>query len=56
VPDLKSKTVAESKTLLTQAACTLGKVTGPASGKIVSQSPKANLDEPAGTKVDVRTG
>ncbi len=56
VPDLKGKTVAESKTLLTQAACSLGTVTGPRSGKIVSQSLKPNLDKPVGTKVDVRTG
>jgi Tol biopolymer transport system component len=56
VPDLTGKTVAESKTLLTQAACSLGKVTGSTSRRVVSQSPKPKLDEPAGTKVNIRTG
>jgi Tol biopolymer transport system component len=60
VPDLKHKTLKHAKNELKKAACTLGKVKGPkkhrSKRKIVSQSPKANKEEPAGTKVNVTLG
>jgi Tol biopolymer transport system component len=58
VPNLKHKTLAQAKKELKKAACSLGKVTGPKTHRskrhIVSQSPKANRDEPAGTRVNVK--
>jgi PASTA domain len=58
VPNLKHKTLAQAKKELKKAACSLGKVTGPKKHRsrrhIVSQSPKPNKDEPAGTRVDVK--
>ena len=57
VPDLKGKTLAKARKLLQQAACTLGKVSGPKSHRsqrhIVKQSPAAKRDAPVGTKVNV---
>jgi hypothetical protein len=57
VPNLKHKTLAQARTALTKAACTLGTVKGPkkhrAKRHVVSQHPKPNSDEPAGTKVNV---
>jgi beta-lactam-binding protein with PASTA domain len=58
VPNLKHKTLGQAKKLLTKAACSLGKISGPKSHRstrhIISQSIKANRDEPAGTKVNVK--
>jgi Tol biopolymer transport system component len=58
VPNLKHKTLAQAKKALKKAACSLGNVSGPkkhrAKRHIISQSPKANRDEPAGTKVKVK--
>ena len=58
VPDLKHKTIAQAKPALKKAACTLGKISGPKTHRstrhIISQMPKANRDEPVGTKVNIK--
>jgi Tol biopolymer transport system component len=58
VPNLRHKTLAQAKALLRKAACTLGKVKGPASHRskrhIVSQSLKPGRNAVAGSKVNVR--
>jgi beta-lactam-binding protein with PASTA domain len=57
VPDLKHKTLAQAKTMLRKAACSLGKVKGPKSHQskrhVTSQSIRAKSNRPAGTKVNL---
>jgi hypothetical protein len=57
VPALSGKTIAQAKTALKQAACSLGTVTGPHTNRahrhITKQSLKPNTERPAGTKINV---
>jgi streptogramin lyase len=60
VPKLRGKTLAQAKTLLGRAHCTLGKVTEPAKHKhrlvVVAQKPAARKTLPNGAKVSLRLG
>jgi hypothetical protein len=53
VPRLTGDTLAQARTKLEHAHCTVGKITGPRTGKITSQAPKAGRHEKRGTKVTV---
>lgn len=63
VPNLDGKTLAEAKTLIEAAGCTLGDVTdgGPPAdpddlGKVVGQDPAPQTSVPIGTPVDITIG
>ncbi len=53
VPRLTGDTLAQARTKLEHAHCTVGKITGPRTGKITGQAPKAARHEKRGTKVTV---
>jgi hypothetical protein len=53
VPRLTGDTLAQARTKLEDAHCTVGKITGPRTGKITSQAPDAGRHEKRGTKVTV---
>lgn len=53
VPRLTGDTLAQARSKLERAHCTVGKITGPRTGKITTQAPDAGRHEKRGKKVTV---
>lgn len=53
VPNVKGKTLPAARAAVRRAGCSVGKVTGPRTGKVVSQRPGAGKRRPKGTRVDL---
>jgi len=53
VPNVKGKRLAAARAALGRAGCSVGKVTGPRTGKVVSQRPAAGQRRPKGARVDL---
>jgi hypothetical protein len=53
VPKLKGKTLKKARKALKKAHCSLGKASGPTTGRVKQQSRKRGKILPAGTKVNI---
>ncbi|MEX2647128.1 MAG: PASTA domain-containing protein, partial [Gaiellaceae bacterium] len=53
VPNVKGKPLPVARTAVRRAGCSVGRVTGPKAGKVVSQKPRAGQRRPKGARVDL---
>ena len=56
VPDVKGTKLTQARRLVALAGCTIGRVKGPKTRKVVKQSPRARKEVDPGTKVDLTFG